>query len=164
MRRPGGPSSTDHRQGIHWSLVKKKVRTRPPGHSHPYRQDAAGSWVLGWVAAGPGSGLSEELVWGCEPAALESESLPWLSSRARPFARHVAGGVVVYHGPGDDVGHPPFEVFRSSHAARSRCSPRCRDGSWGVSVVQHAQITRTQPRARIRIACGCRAPRVRARR
>ena len=27
-------------------------------------------------AAGPGSGLSEEPVWGCEPVALESESLP----------------------------------------------------------------------------------------
>ena len=26
--------------------------------------------------AGPGSDLSEELVWGCEPAALESESFP----------------------------------------------------------------------------------------
>ena len=35
-----------------------------------------GSGVLGLVVAGPGSGLSEELVWGCEPAALETESLP----------------------------------------------------------------------------------------
>jgi hypothetical protein len=28
------------------------------------------------VTAGPGRGLSEELVWGCEPAALEFESSP----------------------------------------------------------------------------------------
>ena len=45
------------------------------------------------MLAGPGSGLSEEPVWGCEPVALESESLPrcppglvtspvcWVSSR-----------------------------------------------------------------------------------
>jgi hypothetical protein len=26
--------------------------------------------------AGPGSDFSEELVWGCEPAALESEPFP----------------------------------------------------------------------------------------
>jgi hypothetical protein len=32
--------------------------------------------VLGSVVAGPGSDLSEELVWGCEPVALESEPLP----------------------------------------------------------------------------------------
>ena len=28
------------------------------------------------MVTGPGSGLSEEPVWGCEPVALESESLP----------------------------------------------------------------------------------------
>ena len=39
-------------------------------------QDAAGSGVLGWRLADPGSDLSEELVWGCEPAALESETFP----------------------------------------------------------------------------------------
>jgi len=33
-----------------------------------------------------------------------------------------------------------------------------------VSVVQQAQMTRTHPRARIRTAWGCRAPRARARR
>ena len=46
------------------------------GSGSPLCQDAAGSGVLGLLVAGPGSGLSEELVWGCEPAALESESLP----------------------------------------------------------------------------------------
>lgn len=39
---------------------------------------------FGSVVAGPGSGLSEELVWGCEPAALESESLPRCPPWARP--------------------------------------------------------------------------------
>lgn len=39
-------------------------------------QDAAGRGLVGWVVAGPGSGLSEESVVGCEPVALESESLP----------------------------------------------------------------------------------------
>ena len=34
------------------------------------------SWVLGLAVAGPGSDLSEELVWGCEPAVLESETVP----------------------------------------------------------------------------------------
>lgn len=29
------------------------------------------------MVMGPGSDLSEELVWGCEPVALESVSLPW---------------------------------------------------------------------------------------
>jgi hypothetical protein len=28
------------------------------------------------VVAGPGSDWSEELVWGCEPAALKSETFP----------------------------------------------------------------------------------------
>jgi len=50
------------------------------------RRDVAavpGPWVFRALArvgsvegAGPGSGLSEEPVWGCEPVALESESLP----------------------------------------------------------------------------------------
>jgi hypothetical protein len=39
-------------------------------------QGAVGSGVLGWVMTGPGSDFSEELVWGCEPAKLESESFP----------------------------------------------------------------------------------------
>ena len=51
---------------------------RDPTHSFgtPLCQEGAGIGVLGWVMAGPGSGLSEESVWGCEPAALESESFP----------------------------------------------------------------------------------------
>ena len=36
-----------------------------------------GAGFSGLVVAGPGSGLSEEPVWGCEPVTLESESLPW---------------------------------------------------------------------------------------
>jgi hypothetical protein len=46
------------------------------GSGTPLCQDAAGSGVLGCCLAGPGSDLSEEPVWGCEPAALESESFP----------------------------------------------------------------------------------------
>ncbi len=34
-------------------------------------QEARGSVVLGLALAGPGSDLSEEPVWGCEPAALD---------------------------------------------------------------------------------------------
>jgi hypothetical protein len=45
-------------------------------HGTPLCQDTAGRAVLGWLAAGPGSGLSEEPIWGCESAALESESFP----------------------------------------------------------------------------------------
>ncbi len=45
----------------------------------------------GWVLADPGSGLSEELVWGCEPAALESESFP----RCPPGPGLVGGSVVL---------------------------------------------------------------------
>jgi hypothetical protein len=47
-----------------------------PSNGSPLCQDATGRAVLGWVVAGPGSGLSEVPVWGCEPVALESESLP----------------------------------------------------------------------------------------
>jgi hypothetical protein len=46
------------------------------GSGTPLCPDAAGSGVLGCCLAGPGSDLSEEPVWGCEPAALESESFP----------------------------------------------------------------------------------------
>jgi hypothetical protein len=46
------------------------------GHGSPLCQEAAGSGVLGWRSAGPGSGLSEEPALGCEPVALESESRP----------------------------------------------------------------------------------------
>jgi hypothetical protein len=42
----------------------------------PLCQEAAGSGVLRWGLAGPGSGLSEEPALGCEPVALESESCP----------------------------------------------------------------------------------------
>lgn len=49
---------------------------RTPAHGSLLCQDAAGSGVLGLGVTGPGSGLSEELVWGCEPVALETESLP----------------------------------------------------------------------------------------
>jgi hypothetical protein len=45
-------------------------------HGSPLCQDAVGRAVLGLVPAGPGSGLSEVPVWGCEPVAMESESLP----------------------------------------------------------------------------------------
>lgn len=38
--------------------------------------EAAGSGVLGLVVASPGTGLSEELVEGREPAKLDSDSLP----------------------------------------------------------------------------------------
>ena len=34
-------------------------------------QDAFARVVVGFVVTGPGSGLSEVLVWGCEPAALD---------------------------------------------------------------------------------------------
>ena len=34
-------------------------------------QDALGRVVVGFVVTGPGSGLSEVLVWGCEPATLD---------------------------------------------------------------------------------------------
>jgi hypothetical protein len=52
--------------------------TRPRQHSHgsPLCQEAAGSGDLGSVVSGRGRGLSQELVWGCEAAALESEPLP----------------------------------------------------------------------------------------
>ena len=59
--------------------------------------------------AGPGSGLSEELVWGCEPAALESESLP----RCPPGLVLVLAGVgdrVVEHGLVDDVRQSSFQA------------------------------------------------------
>ena len=46
------------------------------GSGTPLCQPAFRSGVLGWLMAGPGSGLSEEPVWGCEPVALESESSP----------------------------------------------------------------------------------------
>ena len=39
-------------------------------------QPALRSGVLGWLLAGPGSGLSEEPASGCESVALESESFP----------------------------------------------------------------------------------------
>ena len=57
------------------------LRTGGPGsatrsHGSPLCQEAAGRVVLGLVVAGPGSGLSEVPVWGCEPVALESESSP----------------------------------------------------------------------------------------
>jgi hypothetical protein len=68
-------------------------------------QDAAGCGVLGWRLAGPGSDLSEELVWGCEPAALESETFP-VSSRARPRT----GDEVVEHGLVDEVGEPALQA------------------------------------------------------
>ena len=77
--RHGCPRSTDHRKGISRdeSRVKTTVRPgAPKADTHPYRQDAAGSGVLGLRVAGPGSGLSEEPVLGCEPVALESESFP----------------------------------------------------------------------------------------
>ena len=44
-------------------------------------KEAFGSGVLGW--ARPGSDLSEEPVWGRDPAALETESLPWVRRRRR---------------------------------------------------------------------------------
>ena len=50
--------------------------SRSSGHGSPLCQDAAGKGVLGCVLDGLRCGFSEELVWGCEPAALESESLP----------------------------------------------------------------------------------------
>ena len=53
-----------------------------------------GVGVLGWVMAGPGSGLSEELVWGCEPAALESESFPVALPGPSSAAGCVGDGVV----------------------------------------------------------------------
>ena len=65
-------------------------------------QDATGSGVVVSGVAGLGRGLSEVPVWGCEPAALESESLP---SRG---CRHVSC-CVVDHGPVHDVGQPSFE-------------------------------------------------------
>src|SRR5690606_37852270 len=48
----------------------------PHAFGTPLCQDAAGRVVLGLVVAGPGRGLSEEPAVGCEPVALESESLP----------------------------------------------------------------------------------------
>ena len=45
---------------------------KTPGHGTPLCQDAVLSGVLGLGVAGPGSGLSEVPVWGCEPVALES--------------------------------------------------------------------------------------------
>src|SRR3954466_9217268 len=48
----------------------------PSAHGSLLCQDAVGRAVLGWAVAGPGSGLSEEPVWGCEPVALEGESFP----------------------------------------------------------------------------------------
>ena len=72
----GGGTSRDIRwtaRGFGWCpLMLLIVR----GSGSPLCQDAAGSGVLGLVLDGFGCGFSEELVWGCEPAALESESLP----------------------------------------------------------------------------------------
>jgi|BarGraIncu01122A_1022018.scaffolds.fasta_scaffold56762_2 hypothetical protein len=58
---------------------------------------------------GPGSDLSEVLVWGCEPAALDFSVAP-LSSRAC----RLRGDVVVQKGSIDDVGQASFELSGSS--------------------------------------------------
>src|SRR6478735_10368027 len=77
--RTGGTQSP---QGPGRGLLQRWTHGGPPprreahGHGSPLCQDAVGSEVLGLVVTGPGSGLSEEPVWGREPAALESESLP----------------------------------------------------------------------------------------
>jgi hypothetical protein len=44
---------------------------RSHAHGSPLCQVAAGTRVVGWVLAGPGSDLSEEPVWECEPVTLE---------------------------------------------------------------------------------------------
>ena len=61
--------------------------TGPHGNTRawlPFRsQDAMGALVLGLLVAGPGCGLSEESMSGCESAALETESFPGVPTRAR---------------------------------------------------------------------------------
>jgi hypothetical protein len=84
----------------------RSVAEGRPSHAHgtPLCQDAVGSGVLGCVLDGLGCGLSEELVWGCKPVALESESLPLLPTRVRPRSTEVVADRVVEHGAVDDVG------------------------------------------------------------
>ena len=64
---------------------KQTLTTGAGNHPSVSRGDRSG--VFGCRTAGPGSGLSEELVWGCEPAALESESLPCCPPRHVLVAR-----------------------------------------------------------------------------
>src|SRR6186997_1630815 len=58
------------------TLLITRTRREPPAHGSLLCQDAAGRAGLGLVLDGLWCGFSEEPVWGCEPAALESESLP----------------------------------------------------------------------------------------
>jgi len=62
------------------------------------------------VVPGPGSDLSEALVWGCEPAALDSVDVPGCPSRGR----HRADGVVD-HVSVDDVGQASLEAAHGRH-------------------------------------------------
>ena len=64
-----------HRLG---PLHRRSTRRVTPtlAHGSLLCQEAFGRGVVGLVLAGPGRGLSEGLVWGLEPVALESESLP----------------------------------------------------------------------------------------
>jgi len=64
----------DRRLNRALTTIDASVGTSSSGS--PLCQDATGSGVVVSVVAGPGSGFSEVLVWGCELAALESESLP----------------------------------------------------------------------------------------
>jgi hypothetical protein len=60
---------------VEGQMKRLGVRPRPTSaHGSLLCQDAAGRGVLGCEVAGPGSGFSEEPVWGCEPVALETES------------------------------------------------------------------------------------------
>ena len=61
-------SSSTLRLKFHSSPV---MGAETSAHGSLLCQDAWGSGVLGLVLAGPGSDLSEEPVWGCEPAALD---------------------------------------------------------------------------------------------
>ena len=68
MTTPNDQEAAEHDR---YMEVGTRVGQRAHSHGSPVCQDAAGSGVLGLVVDGLGCGLSEELVWGCEPAALE---------------------------------------------------------------------------------------------
>lgn len=58
------------------AALSGNTSSRPTGHGSLLCQDAAGSLVLGLRVTGPGSDLSEEPVWGCEPVALDVSVVP----------------------------------------------------------------------------------------
>jgi hypothetical protein len=60
----------------HLPSCRTRRRSEPHSSGSPLSQDTWGSGVLGWGVTGPGVACPKSRCWGCEPVALESESLP----------------------------------------------------------------------------------------